>query len=500
MTALNGATLGKLPGNVSVPNYDRSALRGGIVHFGVGNFHRVHLALYVDDVLRSMFDPAWGIVGVGLTDSPAALEKTAAYAAQDGLYTVTEFAPDGKVAIRVIGAMIGYLHAPTDPQAVIDRLAHPDTRIVSLTITEGGYNIRESDGAFALDATDVAHDLRGGAARSVFGLVVAALARRRAEGLPAFTVLSCDNLRGNGDTSRKAFVGFARAVDAELADWIEREVDFPNSMVDRIAPQIGAAERRSLNAASGVDDRLPAKAEAFNQWVCEDRFRQGRPAFEKVGVQFSDSVADYLALKGRLLNASHMLISYPSLLCGYRLVDEAMRDLRIVRLVETFVDRDVVPHVEPPAGVSLDAYRTMIVDRFANPAIGDQLLRIAGDGASKLPIFHSRTIATLLAAGAQIDREAFLLACFARYLRRRDDASIRDDKGGDFTVFEPAVGDGDWARVAAEGPDAVLTLAPFAPLGLAANAAFASAFRRFSEQLAREGASRTLDGVLGSAG
>ena len=320
MIALSNATLARLEPLVDVPRYDRSALRGGIVHFGVGNFHRVHLAPYVDDALRSAFDPAWGIVGVGLTDGPAATAKAASYKAQDGLYTVTECAPDGSAAIRVIGAMVEYIHASADPEAVLARLAHPDARIVSLTITEGGYNIRESNGAFMLDSPDVAHDLAGGPPRAVFGFVVEALARRRAAGLPGFTVASCDNLRGNGDTSRKAIVSFARARDPALADWIDREVDFPNSMVDRIAPHVGEAERLALNARSGVDDALPAKAERFNQWICEDRFRHGRPDFEAVGVQFSDDVAAYLALKGRMLNACHMLMSYPAVLSGYRLV------------------------------------------------------------------------------------------------------------------------------------------------------------------------------------
>ncbi len=486
MIALSNATLAELGPAIDVPRYDRSALRGGIVHFGVGNFHRVHLALYVDDALRRAFDPLWGIVGVGLTDGPAARAKAAAYAAQAGLYTVTECAPDGGVATRVIGAMVDYVHAPCDPEAVLARLAHPDARIVSLTITEGGYNIREADGAFMLDAPDVAHDLAGGPPRTVFGFVVEALARRRAAGLPAFTVASCDNLRGNGDTSRKAIVSFARARDPGLADWIDREVDFPNSMVDRIAPQVGEAERLALNARSGVDDLLPAKAEQYNQWVCEDRFRHGRPDFEAVGVQFSDDVAAYLALKGRMLNACHMLMSYPSVLSGYRLVDEAMRDPRIVDLLMTFVDRDVIPHVHPPAGVDFAKYKTMIVERFSNPAIGDQVLRIAGDGAAKLPIFHAKTIATLVAADEDIRREAFLLACFARYLLGRDDA------GASIPVVEPSLSQADWDLIRSE-PAGVLRASPFASLALDQHRPFVAAFDGYWAAIARQGAAETIE-------
>ena len=496
MIALSNATLTSLPPDVSVPTYDRGALRGGIVHFGVGNFHRTHFALYVDDALRRSFDPAWGIVGVGLNDGPAARAKASAYNAQDGLYTVTECDPNGKVSVRVIGAMMAYLHAPADPDAVLARLVDPAVRIVSLTITEGGYNIREADGTFRLDAPDVAHDLDGHAPRTVFGFVVEALARRRATGLPAFSVASCDNLRGNGDTSRKAFVSFAGARDPDLAAWINREVEFPNSMVDRIAPQVDEAERMTLNARSGINDRLPAKAETYNQWVCEDRFRYGRPDLAAVGVQFSNDVVSYLAIKGRLLNASHMLMSYPAVLCGYRLVHEAMADPRIVQLLSIFLDRDVIPDMEALPGMSFDAYKAVIVDRFSNPAIGDQLLRVAGDGAAKLPTFHSKTIARLVSEAADVRRVAFLLACFARYLKAKSNDAVRDDRGASFAVDEPGLSDEDWRLVDGPDPLGVLRTGPFTLLGLAEDAAFSRAYVGFSEDLGRIGASATLDSVI----
>ncbi len=489
MIALSDSTLHRLDPTVAVPRYDRRALRAGIVHIGVGSFHRTHQAIYIEDCLHRPGNEAWGIAGVGLSDGPAARAKAAAYKAQDRLYTVTEFAPDGTARTRVIGAMVEYHQAPVDPEAVLARLAHPDTRIVTLTITEGGYNIDETTGSFRLEAADVAHDLAGGPPRTAFGFVVEALARRRAAGQPAFCVASCDNLRGNGDTARKAFVSFARARDPDLADWIDREADFPNSMVDRIAPQVTEAVRAHLNALSGVDDRLPAMAESFIQWVVEDRFRQGRPAFEAVGVEFRDDVAAYVAVKGRMINACHMHLAYPSILEGRRIVHEAMRDPRIVRLLTTFLDQDVIPYVQAPPGLSLARYKAMIIERFSNPAIGDQLLRVAGDGASKLPIFHAETIAALVEAGADLRREAFLLACFARYLLGRD------DKGVTFDIFEPVLTPDDWARIRAE-PAGVLRAAPFAALGLADHAPFRRAFDRVSDTLARDGASKALDDVL----
>ncbi len=489
MIALSNATLSRLPRAIAIPTYDRRALRTGFVHFGVGNFHRTHQALYVDACLHRPGNEAWGICGIGLTDGAAARAKAEAYRAQDGLYTVTEFSPDGQVSMRVVGAMVDYLHAPAAPAAVLDRLAHPDTRIVTLTITEGGYNLDERSGAFLLGAPDVVHDLSGGPPRSVFGFVVEGLARRRAMGLPGFTVASCDNLRGNGDTARTAFTAFARARDPALAAWIDREVDFPNSMVDRIAPQVPDAERTKLNALSGIDDLLPAKAESFNQWVVEDRFRQGRPPLGDVGVLFRDDVAAYVAVKGRMINACHMLLAYPSVLMGERLVHEGLRDPRMVRLLLTFLDRDVLPFVEPPPGLSLDGYGAMIIGRFSNAAIGDQLLRVAGDGAAKLPIFHGRTIATLLAAGADLAREAFLLACYGRYL------GGRDDHGAAFTVFEPGLTPEDWAAIRTE-PAGVLRTAPFDALGLAEHPVFRPTFDRAAAAIATQGVSATLDDLL----
>ncbi len=496
MIALSNATLSGLGSKVRVPGYDRAAVRPGIVHFGVGNFHRTHQAVYVDDCLHRPGCEGWGIVGIGMTDGPAALAKAAAFRAQDCLYTVTEFAPDGATHIRVIGAMVGYLHAPTEAMAVIDVLAHAETRIVTLTITEGGYNLSEVDGAFRLDNPDVAHDLAGGPPRSVFGLVVSALARRRAAGLPGFTIASCDNLRRSGDTTRAAFVAFAHAVDPALAAWIDGEVDFPNAMVDRIAPQTTDASRAGLNARSGVDDRLPAAAETYIQWVVKDRFRHGRPPLEAVGVEFSDRVAEYVAVKGRMLNGAHMMLAYPAALCGYRIVSDAMADPRFVRLLTAFLERDVIPYIQPPPGIEPHAYMAMVLDRFGNPATEDQVLRVAGDGAAKLPIYHSKTLSTLVEANADIRREAFLLACFARYLKARDDRSIRDDRGGGFAVLEPGLTVADWDEVNEGDPVAVLRTSPFQALGLDRHPAFRAAYEGFYAALVRDGASRTLDAVL----
>ncbi|GJG87526.1 mannitol dehydrogenase [Gemmatimonadetes bacterium T265] len=488
MTKLSNATLAGVRG-VRVPDYDRTRVTAGIAHVGVGNFHRVHEAVYVDDCLHRPGHEGWGIVGIGLMDDAQSRAKAAAFPAQDGLYTVTSFAPDGARATRVIGAMVEYLHAPSDPEAVLVRLTDPAIRVVSLTVTEGGYGIDETTGEFRTDAPDVARDLAGGPPRTVFGCLAEALARRRRAGTPPFTVVSCDNLRGNGDTARKAIASFARARDPELGAFVDREVAFPNGMVDRIAPRVSDADRDRLNARSGIDDAFPAVCESYTQWVIEDHFPAGRPELEAVGVELRDDVPAFEAVKGRLLNASHMLLSYPSLLCGYRLVHDAVADWRLRELLDRFMDRDAVPLIEAPPGVSLEAYKAQVLARFSNVAIRDQLLRIAHDGAAKIPVFHTRTLAMLARAGGDMRREAFFLACFRRYL-----AGV-DDRGAAFEVFEPHLDGGDLALARGDDPLGLLRTQPFRALTLDAHPPFVEAYLGAVEGLRTGGAARTLEAL-----
>lgn len=479
---------------VTRPQYDRAAVTAGIGHIGVGNFHRTHEALYVDACLHLPGQSGWGIVGIGLGDSPAARAKAAAFAAQDSLYTVTEYGTDGTAHSRLVGAMVEYLHAPADPEAVLARLADPDIRIVSLTITEGGYNIDEATGAFDVENPDVQHDLHSSLPRTAFGYITEALRRRKDNGDPAFTVLSCDNLRSNGDTSRTAIVGFAEAKDPELAQWISATVAFPNSMVDRIAPAVTEEVKHKLNAQTGVDDLLPAIAETFSQWVLEDRFSAGRPALEAVGVELRDDVAAFETIKGRMLNASHMMMVYPALLSGYRLVHEAMTDAIIVDLLRQFLERDVRPHIQGPPGVSLDDYAAAALDRFANPAVGDQLLRIAGDGASKLPTFHTRTISILLDGDHDISREALMVAAFRKYIRGTD------DRGHTYDIDEPHLTETDWTLLRSDDPLDALRTSPFASLHLADHSAFVEVYLALVAQIDDVGMAATVTALLASPG
>lgn len=475
-------TVANLPAHVAKFSYDRAQLSQGIVHFGVGNFHRTHMAVYVDRCL-ARGECSWAIMGVGL--QPGGETKAEAYHVQDGLYTVTEYAADGAVSTRVIGAMTGYLNAMAEPEAVLAAIAARDTKILSFTITEGGYNLNEETGAFDLGAVT---DLNG-PPRSVFRFVVEGLQRRRKAGLGGLTLMSCDNLRSNGTATRKAFLTFARAFDPETAAWMEDCCAFPNSMVDRIAPKVGPVEAARANEASGIDDLIPAIAEDFLQWVIEDNFAAGRPEFEKVGVQLRPDVHAFEAIKGRMLNGAHVIMSYPAVLMGHRLVDGAMADHRIRALLTGFLNRIAIPLISPPNDVSLTDYREMILKRFSNPAVGDQILRLAQDGVSKLPTFLSATTRETLEKGTDPAILAYHLACFRQYF------TGRDDSGACFEVREPRLADSDLPKLAGD-PLVFLSLAPLAALRLQDNTVFVAAYLDAVRNVQIQGAGKAFEALF----
>src|SRR5450759_3988923 len=276
MTELTAQTLPARRDHLPTPGYDRSALRVGIVHLGVGGFHRAHQAMYLDRLMNQGLALDWAICGVGVL--PTDSRMRAALQAQDGLYTLVRKSADGTYDARVIGSIVEYLLAPDDPERVIERMTDPLVRIVSLTVTEGGYNINAVTGEFAATAADVVHDLAPGAVpRTTFGLITEALVRRRERSLAPFTVMSCDNIQGNGEVARSSFAAFATLRNAELGDWVRSQVCFPNSMVDRITPVTTDADRDQVAARFGVEDRWPVVCEPFTQWVLQDAFGNGRP-------------------------------------------------------------------------------------------------------------------------------------------------------------------------------------------------------------------------------
>ena len=413
MTALNAETVRTLT-HLAVPSYDRSQASVGIVHFGLGNFHRSHQAMYVDRLMNSGVDLDWGICGVGLLPQDAAMRDV--MSAQNGLYTLVLRHPDGALEPRVIGSVLEYLFAAGDPEAVFSRLVDPAVRIVSLTVTEGGYLKRPADGAFAAEHPDVVHDVHNlDRPRTAFAYIVEALRRRRAAGVAPFTVLSCDNLQGNGDCTRQTVTAFAGLVDPDLEAWIKQEVAFPNAMVDRITPVTTDADREVLRTEFGLDDQWPVPAEPFTQWIVEDHFPTGRPSLEAVDVQVVEDVRPYELMKLRLLNASHQALAWFGGLFGDVLVDEAMRRPELREYLLQYMRREAVPTLGPVPGVDLDEYVDTLVERFSNPWMRDTVRRLGTDGTIRMATFVLPAVQDNLAAGRPVRLGAGMVAAWARY-------------------------------------------------------------------------------------
>ena len=409
---LSIAALGRLPAAVAAPKYRRSDLKPGIVHIGVGNFHRAHQAVYLDDLFNTGHDHEWALVGAGVRE--ADIDMRAKLQAQDWLTTVVEQEATASTA-RVTGAMIDFL-PPFDVEANLAALARPNTRIVSLTVTEGGYYISPATQRFDPTHPDIVADAaQPQAPKTAFGLIAAGLKRRRAAGVAPFTVMSCDNIPGNGHVTENAVAGTAELSDPGFANWIRANVAFPNSMVDRITPATTDRERKILSESFGVEDSWPVFCEEFRQWVVEDKFPAGRPALEKVGVTFTADVAPYELMKIRILNGGHAAIAYPAGLLDIHFVHEAMQDRQIATFLETLTKREILPVVPPPPGVDLEAYRAKVAQRFANPKIGDTISRLCLDGSNRQPKFILPTVRDRIAGGASVKGLALVSALWCRY-------------------------------------------------------------------------------------
>lgn len=421
MTELSSTTLATLPKRVAVPTYDRTRVRSGIVHIGVGGFHRAHEAMYVDALLNRGLALDWGITGVGLLDHDRRMHEV--LSAQDCLYTLVVKDADGTLRPRVIGSVVDYLFAPQDPEGVLTALTDAATRIVSLTITEGGYHVNQVTGDFDADDPDIQADLAAGAVpRTAFGFLAEALARRRAAGTAPFTVVSCDNIQGNGDVACRMLVAFGRLKDPALGDWIEENVAFPNSMVDRITPVTTDADRALLAEEFQVEDGWPVVCESFTQWALEDRFPTGRPPWEEVGVQVVAEVEPFELMKLRLLNASHQALCYLGYLSGHRYAHEVCSDPLFRRFLLGYMEEEATPTLEPVPGVDLDDYRRQLIERFANPEIRDTLARLCAESSDRIPKWLVPVIRHRLADGHRVPRAALVVAAWARYAEGLDES------------------------------------------------------------------------------
>lgn len=471
-------------------HYNREQVKPGILHIGVGNFHRAHEEFFTNKLLEDVSQQEWGICGAMLLPSDKRLYE--ALRKQNNEYTLTVCGRTGKDETYRIGSLVKLIWGIENPEEVIEEIADKNIRIITLTITEGGYNIEKATGEFMLDNEDVKHDLlHPQTPKTAFGFVAEGLRHRMNAGNGPITILSCDNLQHNGNTARKAFTSFIKAQDAVLAAWVEENVTFPNSMVDRITPATRPDDIVRLNAKNGTDDQAPVYCEDFIQWVIEDNFIAGRPAWEKVGAEFTDDVTAYENMKLSLLNASHTLLSYPSFLSGYRKVDDAMHDERIARFVREFMDTDITPYVPAPGSTDLNLYKQTLIERFGNRSVSDQIARLCFDGISKFPVYVMPNLIKMIRDHADLTRVAYLIAAYRHYLKYKI-----DDKGASFEIAEPWMTSEDEALINSDEPLDFLALAPFRSTDLKAADDFVKLYLKMVENIRENGAMAVLESIL----
>lgn len=486
MTVLCNATLAQLT-KATRFSYDRASLSAGIVHFGVGNFHRAHQAVYLDDLFNSGRDHDWAIIGTGVMPGDETMGET--LSSQDYLTTVVEQEADHSAA-RVTGSMIEFI-PPSERTRLLETLSDPAIRIVSLTVTEGGYFTDAVTQSFDIQHPMVAADAQNPSdPRTAFGLIVAGLRARRASGVDPFTVVSCDNIPHNGVVTRNAVTGLAGLQDAELAAWITDNVAFPNGMVDRITPATGARERKLCADEFAIDDKWPVFCEGFRQWVLEDQFPAGRPSLEEVGVQFVPDVAPYELMKIRILNGGHAAIAYPAGVMDVHFVHEAMADPLISGFLRKLEREEVLPILPPVPGIDLGEYLTTIERRFANPKIADTIRRLCLDGSSRQPKFIVPSIVDGLERGSSVSGLALACALWCRYCYGVTDSG---------QVIEP--NDPNWdhvherAKLAKADADAWLAMGDvYGNIG--GEAAFREPFSNWLAMLHAEGTKATLSRYL----
>ena len=480
------ASLPQLDRRAAIPAYDPAAVRGGIVHLGLGGFHRAHMARYTHALMNlDRQNLGWGITGAGLMPADARIVQ--ALAPQDWLYTLVERDIDTET-VRIIGSLASVIHAALEPETLLAAIDRPETRIVSLTVTEHGYCLSAATKRLDLSHTAIAADIADPAhPRSAIGIIVEAYRRRMAAGGKPFTAMSCDNIQHNGHVLKQAVRDLAEARDPALAAWIATHGRFPSTMVDRITPVTQPDDIADLAQRHGIADAWPVFSETFTQWVIEDDFADGRPDWDLVGAQFVADVAPYEFMKLRLLNASHLAISGPGRLIGYTYIDETMRDPDISAYMAALMDRETGPTLMPVPGVDIAAYKRKLIERFANPNIRDTVERVNTDAALNYLLDPVRD---RLARGQSINLLAFAVAAWLRRVRGEDEA------GAPIDVRHPLAD--LLSQRALEGGADPMPLLRIAPLfgDLADDAVFTSAVGQWLGSLYAVGAAQTLKAVL----
>ena len=484
---LSNATLKDLPDGIASPTYDRAGLTPGIVHIGLGNFHRAHQAWYLHRLMQQGLAHDWAIIGAGVRPNDAAQRER--LAAQDYLNTLIELDPAGRSA-EVTGAMIDFVPVAEGNGPLIDQIADPAIRIVALTVTEGGYYIDPATNRFDANHPDILHDAaHPDTPRTAFGAMIAGLKRRRADGTGPFTGQSCDNLQGNGAILRQTVVSLARLSDPDLADWIDAHASFPNSMVDCIVPATGPKEL-DLVRSFGIDDAAPVTHENYRQWVIEDDFCAGRPDWEKAGATFSDEVHAFEAMKIRILNGGHQIVSNPGEILSVGTIAECMAHPLIGPFFRKAATEEIAPHVAPVPDMTPEAYVALIERRFSNPEIVDTVRRVAFDGSSRHTGFILPVIREALKAGAPIDGLALTEALWARMCE-----GVRED-GSVIEANDPAWDRLTLAALAAKtDPRDWLNQREFYG-DLADDARFAESFSRWLRLISSEGTEAALSAYL----
>ncbi|MDH3262784.1 MAG: mannitol dehydrogenase family protein [Paracoccaceae bacterium] len=485
---LSNATLGQLPEDIRVPRYDRAALTPGIVHIGLGNFHRAHQAWYLHRLFDAGLNHDWAIIGAGVRANDAAMREK--LKAQDCLTTLIELDPSGKSA-EVTGAMIDFLPVEEGNAALISQMADPAIRIVALTVTEGGYYVAPSDGSFDAGHPDIRHDAaHPETPKTAFGAMVAALKLRRDRGYGPFTCQSCDNLQGNGRILRQTITGLARLSDPGLADWIDQNCTFPNSMVDCIVPATGPKELE-LARGFGIDDQAPVTHENFRQWVTEDAFCAGRPDWDRVGATFTDDVHDYEAMKIRMLNGGHQVLANAGEILSVETISGCMAHPLIGAFFRKVEEEEIAPHVKPVPGMEPGAYVDLIERRFSNPDIVDTTRRVAFDGSSRHTGFVLPILRDGLASGAPVEGLALVEALWARMCEgTREDGSHIQPNDPFWEKLNAA------ARAAMDRPQAWLEQRQFYG-DLADTPRFAGAFARWLDLIWSQGCEAALRSYTG---
>lgn len=484
---LSDEALSALPGNVRTPRYDRRQLTPGIVHIGLGNFHRAHQAWYLHRLFDQGLCHDWAIIGAGVRPADAAQREK--LRAKDWLTTLIELDPSGKSA-EVCGSMIGFVPVDETNGPLIDCMADPAIRIVSLTVTEGGYFVDPASGGFDATHPDILHDAANPhAPGTVFGAMIAALRLRRSRGHGPFTAQSCDNLQSNGTILRRTVVSLARLSDPDLADWIDQTCSFPNSMVDCIVPATGTKEVE-LARTFGIDDSSPVTHENFRQWVIEDDFCAGRPDWDKVAATFSADVHDHEVMKLRILNGGHQIIAMPGQLLALETIAAAMADRTIHDLLQKVVTEEIAPHVSPVPGMTPLRYLDQIMRRFSNAEIADTTRRVAFDGSSRQPGFIVPSIRDGLEAGTSVNGLALVSAIWARYCQgTREDGSAIEPNDPNWRELRQA------AEAARDNPMHWLEMRQYYG-ELVARPRFAEAFVAWHERIANEGLSSAMNAYL----